>query len=387
MQSPTNGGQEETIFVSIPSYRDPECQWTVKDLFAKAKYPNRIYVGICWQINQEQDAHCFEEPHPYPDQVRVINLDWTEARGPCFARFHSQRLFRGEDYYLSIDSHTRFTKDWDDRLIKLLKKCPSPKPIITGYPAGYELPNKIPADKRPPFLCVKGFGTQDRMLRLHGRLLKRCSAGTVLPSLFWVAGFSFSRGEMINEVPYDPHVPFIFFGEESSMSARLWTHGYDLFAPCEHFVYHLWRRDYRPNFREVEDKTKLQQRSLTRVRLLLGMLEEHEKETLEPEVTAELDRYGLGNYEGRTLAKFQEHAGVNFKDCTAEERTLWGGQDKELFVDGMLEKVMALAGLSITAPSRLHDGKETSAQNEQNMIGPHNDVETDIVIVPSMNKE
>ena len=31
----------ETIFVSVPSYRDPECQHTVRDLFAQAAQPAR----------------------------------------------------------------------------------------------------------------------------------------------------------------------------------------------------------------------------------------------------------------------------------------------------------------------------------------------------------
>ena len=44
--------KHKTIFVQIASYRDPECQWTVKDLFDKADHPERVYVGIFWQINK-----------------------------------------------------------------------------------------------------------------------------------------------------------------------------------------------------------------------------------------------------------------------------------------------------------------------------------------------
>lgn len=49
-------------------------------------------------------------------------------------------------------------------------------------------------------------------------------------------------GAMVQEVPYDPHLPFLFFGEESSMAARLWTHGWDFFSPPHHVIYHLWSR-------------------------------------------------------------------------------------------------------------------------------------------------
>ena len=73
---------------------------------------------------------------------------------------------------------------------------------------------------------------------------------------------------MLKEVPYDPHLLFLFFGEESSMSARLWTHGWDFFAPPEHFIYHLWSRSYRPTFRELPDQESLMATSLLRSLLL-----------------------------------------------------------------------------------------------------------------------
>ena len=40
-----------SIFVSIPAYRDPECQYTIIDLFQKAVHPERIFVGVCWQAH------------------------------------------------------------------------------------------------------------------------------------------------------------------------------------------------------------------------------------------------------------------------------------------------------------------------------------------------
>ena len=56
------------------------------------------------------------------------------------------------------------------------------------------------------------------------------------------------RSSLLREVPYDPALKFLFFGEEMSMLARMWTSGYDIFAPAEAVVFHLWTRDYRPSF-------------------------------------------------------------------------------------------------------------------------------------------
>ena len=61
----------KTIFVQIASYRDPECQWTVKDLFAKAKHPDAVNVGLCWQYDPDKDKDCFTESER-TEQVRQL---------------------------------------------------------------------------------------------------------------------------------------------------------------------------------------------------------------------------------------------------------------------------------------------------------------------------
>lgn len=44
------------IFVSIAAYRDPECQWTLCDLFKQAEEPDRVTAGVVWQADAVQDA-------------------------------------------------------------------------------------------------------------------------------------------------------------------------------------------------------------------------------------------------------------------------------------------------------------------------------------------
>lgn len=60
-----------------------------------------------------------------------------------------------------------------------------------------------------------------------------------------------------------------------------------------------------------------------------------------PAWLVEIEKYGLGSYEGRDLAAFQQFSGVDFKAGTVETRSLWGGLEKTAFVDGLLEFVMA----------------------------------------------
>jgi [Skp1-protein]-hydroxyproline N-acetylglucosaminyltransferase len=45
--------------------------------------------------------------------------------------------------------------------------------------------------------------------------------------------FSFSSNLSLMRVPYDSRLTGLFFGEETVMAARLWTNGFDFFAPCQ----------------------------------------------------------------------------------------------------------------------------------------------------------
>lgn len=134
----------DTIFVAIPSYRDPECRHTVDDLFKRAACPGRVSVGICLQEGDEDGTREYLEARYTSDQVRIDFVDYREAAGPCVARARSQSIWCGEKYYLQIDSHMRFRTGWDVFLIHELGKCRgSDKPILTTYPLGYTLPNKV----------------------------------------------------------------------------------------------------------------------------------------------------------------------------------------------------------------------------------------------------
>lgn len=147
-----------------------------------------------------------------------------------------------------------------------------------------------------------------------------CHVNRPVPSLFWAAGFAFSSSDVIKDAPYDPSLQFLFFGEEGSMSARLWTNGWDFYAPTKSVVYHLWTRVYRPVFQENETDLKKQQRqhAQARVKQLLQYAGQDGVLTLEPP-------FALGPT--RSLLDYQKHIGVNFNTQEIEWRAQWGNMD------------------------------------------------------------
>lgn len=107
---------ESTIFVSIASYRDSEIIPTINSIIENASLPHRIYVGLVFQSsNEEYDVFERSSSLPLPwanTNLRKIYLHYQDATGPCYARYLAQSLYRGEDYFLQIDSHMRFRKKW-----------------------------------------------------------------------------------------------------------------------------------------------------------------------------------------------------------------------------------------------------------------------------------
>ncbi len=56
----------------------------------------------------------------------------------------------------------------------------------------------LPPDPLPTVLCASHFGETDGLLRIVGRKLREPLTALV-PALFWAAGFSFSRAQLIQE--------------------------------------------------------------------------------------------------------------------------------------------------------------------------------------------
>lgn len=326
------------IFVSIASYRDNQCQYTLQDLFRKAKYPDRVIAGVCFQVAKIDEDNFLLDLDLWSNQIRSHFLEHSEAKGPCYARKLVQDLYRGEEFYFQIDSHMRFVPDWDVLCIDQLRRC-GPKAILTTYASSYTLPKSYRAgaadcaelipNKALPILCADGFGDanqDDPFLRIKTRSCREDFA-TPPPALFWTARFAFSTGQVVEEVPYDPHLEYVFFGEEISMSARLWTAGWDFFHPTCEIAYHLASRAHRYWFREVQtssDQVAREKKGKFRICGMLGIPWPQHAPHAPPEKP-----YGLGSQ--RTLADYEGFAGVSFASCSLQPHARLGGQPAHVF--------------------------------------------------------
>ena len=140
-----------------------------------------------------------------------------------------------------------------------------------------------------------------------------------IPGAFIAGGFLFGPGSIVSEVPYDPDL--YFYGEEIAMSARLWTSGFNIYAPNRLLLFHLYkteRRDKEHSATHWGDHRNWHDynlRALKRVHTLLGSLN-NAPESIRcfNDQPDELQPFGLGRK--RSLHMYQQWAGIDF--TTAE---------------------------------------------------------------------
>ena len=120
----------------------------------------------------------------------------------------------------------------------------------------------------------------------------------------------------MSEVPYDPDL--YFYGEEIAMSARLWTSGFNIYAPNRLLLFHLYkteRTDKEHSATHWGDHSNWHHynlRALKRVHTLLGSLNNAPASIrCFNGQSDELQPFGLGKK--RKLSMYQNWAGVDFK--------------------------------------------------------------------------
>ena len=70
----------ETIFVSIPSYRDIDCKNTLRSIFEKARYPELVYVGVFEQNDSSYPDESCSVDDKWRKNVRYKYVHYEEAK-------------------------------------------------------------------------------------------------------------------------------------------------------------------------------------------------------------------------------------------------------------------------------------------------------------------
>ncbi len=306
------------IFVQIASYRDPELVPTIKDCIAKAKHPENLTFGICWQRDENESLDEFKDD----ERFTILDYHWSESKGLCWARSEIQKLWDGEEYTIQLDSHHRFLQDWDVELIDMMNIVESEKPIITSYAGMYRPSDNQLFNVEPYRMVASNFTPGGTILfRPHG-IPNWQTLEKPIPARFVSGHFFFTIGKHCEEYKYDPNI--YFAGDEISLSIRSYTLGYDLFHPHKTVVWHEYTREGRTkhwtDFNQENKNKGIVEKQWWEMdndskRRLRHMLQEEDN-------NIDLGIYGLGDV--RTHKDYEDYAGINFKNRKLHPETIKG---------------------------------------------------------------
>ena len=227
-----------SIFVSIASYCDSQLVPTIKDALEEASNPERIIFGVHIQDTEKNYEKLLSKNFP---NLRVIHTLEDQSKGAVWARNRIKReLFKDEDFFMQIDSHSRFLQNWDNILVNQFLSIEEPDVVMTTYPNAFEI-----SDKSKSYLALKN----NSPLRINRFLTdyweeNRLRAGNhpalkdyeIKPSHWCAAGFTFTTAKGVKDVVVPDNI--IFNGEEDFATHLSVLKGYNLRITSECCVWH-----------------------------------------------------------------------------------------------------------------------------------------------------
>lgn len=312
--------QNDKIFIQLASYRDPQLVPTMRDALRQAHRPENLIFGICWQKDDDESLEEFAD-HP---QVKYQTFDYTESKGLGWARSKVAELWDGEPYTLQLDSHHRFEMGWDTMMIEDYQQALtlSDNPIITTYLSPFDVASadscRCNLQKLPSLMSQYEFSSDKLLMSMPWYIQDWKERDTVIKARTISGHFYFVNSKFINEVPYDPDIYFGGYTEETTMSVRAWTSGYDFFSPYRPYIWHEYTRQGRPKHwddhgtKSKTDKTSGERDMFARSKT--RQLFDQEDNGID------LTGYDLGT--ARTLHEYELFTGIDFKKQRIQDYTL-----------------------------------------------------------------
>lgn len=218
--------------VVVPAYRDPGLAATVADALAKAARPSDVRFAICHQF----DATTRHQLDRWSDDPRILvdAVPADRSDGVGWARARAGAMHTDEEFALQIDAHCRFAEGWDEVLVSEHEAVDRDRPLLTGRLPGFRPTDAgIETLDDAPTVAMAGSWAA----RFENRMVPEVGPGAGDPVPFLSAGFVFGRAGWLHDVGADPEC--VFGGEQTALSLRAYTHGYDATTCTRGVIWHL----------------------------------------------------------------------------------------------------------------------------------------------------
>lgn len=126
---------------------DQELVKTIRSAKENSSDPENIYIGIACTGNKEFYNFVKNKINEYGySNITIKYFELKDNYGIYKARTNAASMYSGQDYFLQVDAHSFFDKEWDTFIVKkyedicLITK--NFKTVISGFPGKYGYYNK-----------------------------------------------------------------------------------------------------------------------------------------------------------------------------------------------------------------------------------------------------
>lgn len=236
------------IYLGIASYRDKDLLKTVRNAYKNAINKERVYFSIYSQVSEEEKVDLSFIP---ANQINYMIVPYTDAMGVCYARYMANLNVSPQfDYFLQIDSHSRFTYGWDVALVDAYERAKTERwgerLIFSASASSFEVEwDEDGIDYEDvnfeTFLTSNKprWDDDEHMFLTEPEEYVGDELGQEV--FYMCGGFIFTSGKIMSETPYDPYL--YHWGEEITLTLRAYTRGITIAAPPISVVYTNFSRD------------------------------------------------------------------------------------------------------------------------------------------------
>lgn len=222
------------IYIGIPVIHDQEFFHTIENCLEQADNPRDIHFGVyalCENEFWEQSIYEYSQEHNM--SLFTDALSWQNL-GIGKGRIKAGSMYKGEDYVMSIDSHTMFGKHWDTLLKEAIERF-STNVIFTGLAGHFysdgENRSFAPHQSKLGYPKFTGqqykYGSNEYFTMYPEYIdIHEYDDKGVMQCLLWNGNFSFSKSNFFNDLSDLP-----IHTEHWIQTAELLRNGYTLLTP------------------------------------------------------------------------------------------------------------------------------------------------------------
>ena len=306
------------------------CRDTVDSLFTRAANPLKVHIAVVEQHSPDVRScypphldQCQLKDNCLSDNLRIRRVPTKDSRGHAFGRYAARLMYHGEEFVLIARSNQVFAPRWDALLLAEHEalRASVAKPIITQRPvlrkSAEEANSTLTGSGPATVLCSAAFAANEAIPSLSPVIVEPAPAvPTLMP---WASTeLMFANASLLRDVPNDPHLAYVEHGDDVLFSARLWTHGWDMYAPTTDIAATVESPSdvtFKKDHGESAHIGATQ--SFERVQYLVEAKKEGSNEnavddaTTATHVIIEADVYGMGDV--RPLDEFWHFAAIDMK--------------------------------------------------------------------------